>query len=281
LNDHYFGKQIQQDTSDAAMTRAIEASLAAFALQLVRLPGAEISDTYDLLWVATGAPIGFGNGVYRSTLAPDSADAAIVKVQEEFRRRKLPLMWQVGPSSQPANLRQRLLARGFMHDEDEPGMALDLLAMNEDVPTPAELDIRTVADLPMLREWVATWGFGVPDDVLPLYQDVHTQLGIGPDLPWRYYLGFLDGKAVATSLLFMGAGVAAVHQVVTRPEARFKGIGTAMTLAALRDARREGNRIAILTSSPYGERIYRRIGFRDYCTISRYDWRAENEAGKV
>jgi len=43
-----------------------------------------------------------------------------------------------------------------------------------------------------------------------------------------------------------------------------------MTLAALGEARRAGYRVAILTASPDGVRIYRRIGFREYCTISRY-----------
>ena len=71
-------------------------------------------------------------------------------------------------------------------------------------------------------------------------------------------------------LLVFGAGVAAVHWVVTLPEMRHLGIGTAMTLAALREARTIGYRIAILTASPYGGGIYRRIGFRAYGTISKY-----------
>ncbi len=103
-----------------------------------------------------------------------------------------------------------------------------------------------------LHTWVAVWGFGVPGDTIPLFQDVHAQLGLGPHLPCRYYLGTFQGKPIATALLFFGAG------------------GTAMTLAALREARRAGYRVAILTASPYGERIYRRVGFREYCTISRY-----------
>ena len=44
-------------------------------------------------------------------------------------------------------------------------------------------------------------------------------------------------------LLVFGAGVAAVHWVVTLPEMRHLGIGTAMTLAALREARTIGYRM--------------------------------------
>jgi GNAT superfamily N-acetyltransferase len=281
VSEYHIEEQIQQDTSDAAMTQAIEASLLALPRQIARVIEADIHDAPDLFWATSGVSLGMSNGVYRSILTPDNADAAIVQVQEEFRRRNLPLMWQVGPSSQPLDLRQRLLAHGFTHSEDEPGMALDILAMNEDFPVPPELEIRVADDLPMLHTWVATWGFGVPGDKLPLFQDIYSRLGISPDIPWRYYLGFFQGKPVATSQLFIGAGVAAVHDVATFPEMRARGIGTAMTLAALRDARQMGYRIAVLTASPYGERIYRRIGFRDYGTISRYDWRVEDKSEKM
>jgi GNAT superfamily N-acetyltransferase len=270
INQNNNTTPVLQDLSAASLTKAIEESLAAFPLILARLPGAEIYDTPDLLWVATGVPIDSFNGVFRSVLDPLHADTQIEKIIEEFRRRRLPMLWQLGPSSQPPDLPQRLLTRGFTHEEDEPGMAVDLLAMNEEFPTPPGLDIRLVDTMSTLREWVAVWGFGVPGDILPLFQDVHAQLGLGPHLPWRYYLGAFQGKPIATALLFFAAGVAALHSVVTLPEARHKGIGTAITLAALREASREGYRVAILTASPYGVRIYRRIGFREHCTISRY-----------
>ena len=264
--------RILRDTTPASMTKAIEDSLEAFPLSLAQLPGAEIYNKPDLLWVATDMPISIFNGVYRCILDEQSVDARIEEIKEEFRSRQLPLFWQIGPSSRPADLRQRLLAHSFTHEEDEPGMALDLLAMNEAFPELAELHIRVVDEPSALHRWVEVWGFGVPEDRRPLYQEAYARLGFGPQFPWRYYIGDVQGKPVATALLFFGAGVVALHNVVTLPEARYKGIGTAITLAALRDARREGYRVAILTSSPYGERIYRRIGFREYCTISRYNW---------
>src|SRR5437588_294535 len=88
---------------------------------------------------------------------------------------------------------------------------------------------------------------------------------------WRYFLGRLNGKPVATAKLFVGAGVAAVHHVVTLPEMRRRGIGTAMTLRVLHDARAMGYRVGVLTASPDGLGSYRRIGFRDYCWFRRYD----------
>lgn len=270
MNEQQYTMPLLQDLSDAAITNFIEKSLEAFPVYVTRSLGGTIYDTPDLLHLMNVIPLDSFNGVFRSIFTTASADTRIEAVVSTFRRHHLPLAWQLGPSSQPSDMGQRLLAHGFTHEEDEPGMALDIQRMHENFPTPAGLDIQMVNDLPTLRQWVDTWLFAAPDTVIPIYQSVHARLGIGPRKPWQYFIGLLQGKPVATSGMFFAAGIATVHTVVTLPKARNRGIGAAMTLAVLREARQRGYRYAILTASPYGERIYRRIGFRDYCTISRY-----------
>ena len=68
---------------------------------------------------------------------------------------------------------------------------------------------------------------------VPLYE-LFARLGL--DLPLRYTLALADDRPVATSSLFLGAGVAGVQFVATLPEARGRGIGSAMTVVPLRDA---------------------------------------------
>ncbi len=158
------------------------------------------------------------------------------------------------------------------HDEDEPGMAIDINGMREDFTAPSHLQVGTVNDERSLADWVAVWLFPVPDDVQGRQFEALTLRGYADDVPWRYYVGRLGGKPVATSALFVDDGVAAVHHVVTLPEARHRGIGTAMTLHVPREARELGYRVGVLTSSPNGIGIYRQIGFREYCTFRRYGW---------
>jgi len=45
-----------------------------------------------------------------------------------------------------------------------------------------------------------------------------------------------------------------------------------MTLMAAREARQAGYRIGILTASPMGINIYRRLGFKETCIVGTYEW---------
>ncbi len=256
----------------STIAAVIEANINAYLLSFARLPGALLHDDGRSVWIDSGTATPTFNAVVSAHFSLDSVDAQIESVLSQFRRRSRPVTWHVGPSTEPADLGRFLLAHGMTHSEDEPGMAIDIDRLQEEGTVPPGLTIDMVRDKRGLEAWVSVWLFPVPDDGRRRYLNALRQLGLHGDLPRRYYLGRLDGTPVATAELFAFAGVAGVHNVVTLPEARRQGIGTAMTRRVLDDARALGCRVGALTASPSGIGSYRRIGFEEYCWFRRFEW---------
>jgi hypothetical protein len=86
--------------------------------------------------------------------------------------------------------------------------------------------------------------------------------GIGKT-PWRMFTwGYLDGKPVATNMLFNSGGVASIYAVATLPSGARQRDRRGITLKPLLMAREMGFRHAVLFSTEMGVRVYERIGFK-------------------
>jgi len=269
-------RDILKDLSAPALVAAIKANLFAWYRYLGRSSKAEFYDSNALTWLLTGISDSFVNGVLRTHLEPDKVDAAIEETLSHFRSRGVTtLSWWAEPGTQPTDLGEHLLAHGLAYMDGVPGMAVDLLALNEDLPTPSHLSIQHVDDTETLEKWAyaSIIGFEHPGTEANMWFELLADLGF--DLPLRNYVGVLNGEPVGTSELFLAAGVAGIYVVTTVPEARRQGIGAVLTLTALREARAMGYRIGILHSSPMGLGVYRQLGFQEYCKMSHYLWAGE------
>jgi len=253
----------------------IEANGAEFLLAMGRAGGGVERNDERLAWTVGGSPIDYHNCVVRADLPEDAADESIASFVRELDAHGVAGSWHVGPSMRPADLGRRLLRHGFELAEDEIGMAIDLSAMPHRVPAPARLSITRVRDNAALTLWATTLarGFGEGQREASWVGATYARIGLGDDVPWRHYLGTLDGEPVATTSLFFGAGVAGIYFVLTVAGARRQGIGAAITLSALQKARSMGFRTGVLQASAMGEPVYRRLGFREHCRIGIYEWR--------
>ncbi len=181
-----------------------------------------------------------------------------------------PFTWWIAPAV-PFGLWEEVLHRhGFHVDHDTPGMALDLEQLPTDRPAPPTLKIIPVDNLDQLKTWTQTFiaGYELPQTWVVDFYDL--MAGLGFDLPMRNYLGYLDGEPVATSNLFLAAGVAGVQCVATVPHARGHGLGATLTCAPLIEARALGYRVGVLQSSEMGYPIYQRLGFQKVCDMAHF-----------
>ena len=186
--------------------------------------------------------------------------------------------WCLAPTLTISDWESHLLPHGFRYDYNAHGMAVDLRKLNFAQETLPGLAIMPVSDIPTLQEWTHTFMLGY--ELPPAWESSLLALmtGIGLEWPVRNYLGYLNGKPVATSNVFLGAGVAGVQFVATLPEARGQGIGAALTLAPLRETQPRGYRIGILQSSNMGYQVYQRLGFQRVCQMEHFYWSSESAA---
>ena len=81
------------------------------------------------------------------------------------------------------------------------------------------------------------------------------------------FVAYADGVPAAAALSFTEKHVSRIAWVATAPPHRRRGLGTAVTRAAVCAGIDLGARFAVLESSPAGESVYRAMGFR---AITRY-----------
>jgi GNAT superfamily N-acetyltransferase len=251
----------------------IEENGAEFLMALGRAAGAEERDDGRVRWVIGNSPIDYHNCVVFADLTREEADGEIEASLQRMRSHGVPGSWHVGPSMRPPDLGGRLIAHGFEYVGDDIGMSVDLSELPEGVPVPENLVIERVHDEAGLAAWVEALGSGFGEGPVEAEWVGEMYRRLGFEGPWRHYLGILAGEPVATATSFLGAGVAGIYFVCTVERARRRGIGAAVTLAALREARKMGYGIGVLGSSEMGYPVYRGLGFEEYCRIGLYEWR--------
>ncbi len=113
-------------------------------------------------------------------------------------------------------------------------------------------------------------GLASTDEAADAWWIAHQRAGFDPDLPLTNWVARLDGVPVAAAALFVAAGVAGIYNVCTVPEARGRGIGGAVTVAAIDVGARLGLPIAVLGASDLGFPVYHRLGFREVSRLRSY-----------
>jgi ribosomal protein S18 acetylase RimI-like enzyme len=258
--------------TDPSLIAMFDRQMVEFYLAARSRPWADVKVDDDVTWGTTGLPLSAFNGATAATFTEASVDARIDQVLDYFRELKIDMSWWVGPTSTPADLGQRLVARGLAADGVAPGMAVSLEGWTRP-PLPDRLVVEPALDAATFRHAMEVMfaGFEMPADLLAAFEERFRDFCVGPRAIQRTFLGTADGRPVATSLGMVVDDVLGIYNVATVPDARRLGFGGAVTAAAMGYGRERGARWAILESSPMGVSVYERLGFRQVCEVVVYE----------
>lgn len=168
-----------------------------------------------------------------------------------------PFSIELDPAVAPA-LDAYLRDQGWTVDEEEPALVLTPLPSPVPAP-PAGMTIRparTAADIEVFA--AISESRRLPSVAALTDPDIYL------------LLGEVDGVPVATSRAICAGGVVDITAVVTLPERRRHGYGTAMTWAAVAAGAARGCTAATLTATAMGYPIYLKMGFVPVCTLRGY-----------
>ena len=223
---------------------------------------------------STGIPFFLLNAVWNSNIP---SDVVVKKIKENltfFEKRQVPFVWLIGPSSSPKNMGESLIKNGLTFNK-LPGMAHNLKTLGAEREILNKVEIIKVENAETLKIWndVVLTGFEMPKELLSDFFYNWFSFMLLNDTPSASaFLAYYNGNPVASSVVCYEAGVAGIYNVTTLEEARGKGIGTAITLAPLKEAKKLGYETAILHSTDIGLNMYKQMGFKEYCTIEVFIW---------
>ena len=262
-------------SENESVKSAIKTNWEAYHYCLAQSPNVELSIGRYLTWLMTDLPDHFMNLVVCHQLPSEGADDLIESALARFRSMNIrKLSWLAHECVPFAQINGTLLAHGLTFSGSfATEMAVDLSLLADDLPINPDLRIVPVDDEGMLKQWIhiASVGFRIGEKFEEAWYDFFVEAIF--EARFQTYLALLDGKPVGTSQLFLSDGTAGIYNVTCIPEARGQGIGSAITLAPLLQAREMGYQIGVLQASSKGYNVYRRLGFQDFGKLSLYLWK--------
>lgn len=234
-------------------------------------PGGRIEERDG--WLLVTSVTRFPSGPFNSLIAthatsPPDAREALAHAREYFGRAGRGFSVYVR-AHHDAELVRALHESGLQSGFDPPGMVLSappaLLASREGVE---------VVEIQRAEE---------ASEVVSVLADAYQRMQMRPEsvhkffayperwttAPWSAWLVREHGRPVSAGLLLFSHGVAGVYWVGTVEHACGRGHAERLMRVLSVAAFDRGARAVVLQASPFGEPVYRRIGFHE---IARYPW---------
>ena len=195
----------------------------------------------------------------------------VIDALKYFKGRKLPFAFWVGFDGDPPWLSEVLEREGYHSDEDETLMVTNLDFL--DLPDEFPLDIRKVSDSAGLGDFLQVLQ-GVLDKkefaaVKSFYEGVTKEL-LSKNSKEHFFVGYEGTKPIGCSSSFCHDGLVSIFNVIVLPKWRGQGFGKALTLCAMRDAKRRGMETCHLTATNDAKQLYSKLSFKEIKQLKVY-----------
>src|SRR5690606_10015686 len=128
---------------------------------------------------------------------------------------------------------------------------------------PSGLDIKSVVNAAQVEHFADVLAAAAPggEHIKTFYTDSKEAI-IAPASPLRLYIGYVNNEPAAVLEAFSAHGILNFYTMSSPAAYRGKGYAAGLMLAALRDAKKAGLRLASLQTPESGRAAYERIGFK-------------------
>ena len=234
----------------------------------------EVHDANGFTWHAFSVPNDDprSTSVLRIRLPDGEADPAIDGLLSQLRSRRQGSVWWTWRGSRPADIGRRLRERGLEQWPAWPGMAIDLDALPP-APVHDDFTIRAVRSTAEFADVLAVLEpLGMRGIFAGAFERIGARDGWGASVPIQHFVGRTsDGRPVACATLCTAGDAAGIYAVAMAEDARRRGFGRAISLAALQAGADAGQRFGVLQSSTMGFGVYRAIGLTLVCRLQAYE----------
>ncbi|MCZ7553138.1 MAG: hypothetical protein B6D39_00410 [Anaerolineae bacterium UTCFX2] len=259
---------------DITTIHIVEEGVIAYYKGIAQSLGGQFYDQdEDLIWFRTGRKSIFRfNGVLRARIPSKRLAETTGPILADFWENNLPFFWADYPPSATPGLGEYLAANGITRvAKGMPAMTRSL----DDLPPLPPLEKMVISEVRSSRdqaEWldVHMEGFGEPPEAKLDFQDYLEYTLTRSE--WRHFIAHWDGVPCAISTLLCARETAGIYHVTTLPAYRGKGLGKALTLAAMQAGKDCGYTQALLFATPDGFPLYQKLGFQTVLTADAYAW---------
>jgi len=209
-----------------------------------------------------------------SDLDDATADAAIDAQIAYFANNNLKMEWKVYGHDRPADLAQRLIARGFEPEDEDAIMALDVAHAPAALLAEPAADVRRLTDPAQLADVVAVLEAVWTEKFGWVYERLGGHMAIPGYL--SVYVAYVGERPAAAGWTYFSEGsFASLWAGSTLPAYRRRGLYTALLAARVREARARGVPYLTIDAGSMSRPIVARHGFALLTTAISCEWKGD------